>query len=472
MKVPTLLLLICSSLMHATDGLKGRKSFDDMVRSRVLKSSSSNNNGDACTGGAAICDICTEIDTKRPENITLMYLPIGPTDSIYQDIGKASCDSSKSYPLTDTITVETNSGEQTFPVSNGTIFTVYGEFGDAELDFAFTQGSSADCFMHISCSVPIVPGDRIGAFVVIGDYVTCGQEEKSCEECTICTKENKCDFKNLTFTYLSDGKDSEYQVDGTASCMEGTYPDSTTLHVYDKESDTFESFDVTDGDKFTIQSDDFAATTEFCFDLNNDGTECVEGCFIHTSCSVPIVVGDQIGPFRVEGGGICDVCDPVTESPVSSTISTVPSTPVPTTFPPTMKPTVPPGQVPGGTNCVVPDKVQYCQNDPITVAFDYSDPLPDDWIGIYPCNVPFFLHAVVWQWNCGFGGCARTTPASETGTTVFDGLPAYNIYGPHTWPVPLGCHRAVYLRNDGPSVPPYIEVCESNSFEIVDCSTP
>merc|ERR1712137_1157420 len=110
----------------------------------------------------------------------------------------------------------------------------------------------------------------------------------------------------------------------------------------------------------------------------------------------------------------------------------------------------------------------YCVGEEIPVTFNAAEvgALPDDWIGIYPCDVPFYLHAEVWQWNCGAANCTSVMPPTVAGNMTFDGLPAYNIYGPHTWPVPEGCYKAVYLRNDGPSVPPYIQVCESEAFNI------
>jgi len=96
----------------------------------------------------------------------------------------------------------------------------------------------------------------------------------------------------------------------------------------------------------------------------------------------------------------------------------------------------------------------------------------DDWIGIYPCYTEIFFHAKVWKWSCGSSRCQD---AVQTGSLVFDSLPYYNIFGPHAWPVAPTldekgninrCFKAVYLRNDGPSVPPYEALCESEEFTI------
>ena len=72
--------------------------------------------------------------------------------------------------------------------------------------------------------------------------------------------------------------------------------------------------------------DTFQANTMFNF---ADGTSCT----IHTSCSVPLVAGDQIGPFVViagsgELGFECDIDQIQPPSPTVPTTS-VPTTPTP-----------------------------------------------------------------------------------------------------------------------------------------------
>jgi hypothetical protein len=87
------------------------------------------------------------------------------------------------------------------------------------------------------------------------------------------------------------------------------------------------------------------------------------------------------------------------------------------------------------------------------------------------------MHSEVWQWACGRPGCTNADPV---GSIVFDEFPWYNDGGPHTWPVAPyitttgeieRCFRVVYLREDGPSVPPYIHECESVEFTITENSS-
>lgn len=108
----------------------------------------------------------------------------------------------------------------------------------------------------------------------------------------------------------------------------------------------------------------------------------------------------------------------------------------------------------------------------IGVSWDYTVPpqqmpLDNDWIGIYACDITEFNHANVWQWVCnGLPGDATCGP-EPTGSTVLDSLPPYNSNGPHNWPLEPGCYKAVLLREDAPSAPPYIAICESAPFNVV-----
>ena len=400
---------------------------------RVLqqaKNKGKNGKGKADSGSASAsedtpveCDICFPEGSTgkvRPSSLTFEYNPIG-LDSAYQPEDKASC-TAGAYPAS----TEIMANGQTFTVEAGTTFTVEGDF-EAELPFEFSADTSSNCFIHASCSVPIVPGDQIGPFIVKGDDSCVPTPPGECP-CVICDSENKNRPESLTFKYHADGVDSEYQPEDKATCRAGLYPAATTITAVNKD-DVVQSWTVSDGDTFQMDGP-FNAETTFLFEA--DG----EGCFIHTSCSVPLVAGDQIGPFEVLEGGECS-CG-------------------------------------GEPQCVVVDNTEdVCVGDAINVSFDGAEApggaLPDDWIGIYPCDVPFYLHAVVWQWNCGSPDCTTTEPPRVAGNLTFDSLPAYNIFGPHTWPVPEGCYRAVYLRNDGPSVPPYIKVCESQAFNITTC---
>ena len=74
---------------------------------------------------------------------------------------------------------------------------------------------------------------------------------------------------------------------------------------------------VTDGQQFTVQAPGgkFDATSSVFF---GDG----QSLEFHTSCSVPLRVGDIYGPLTVLGGGSCPV---VITTPVPVTIPTTPN---------------------------------------------------------------------------------------------------------------------------------------------------
>jgi len=128
--------------------------------------------------------------------------------------------------------------------------------------------------------------------------------------------------------------------------------------------------------------------------------------------------------------------------------------------------------------CLKLDATTYNSGDPIAIHFDFEDAYNDDWIGIYTCDTNIYYHAFIWQWSCGNARC--TNPVTN-GKIIFDSLPYYNNFGPHEWPIiptinkSTGdinqCFQAVYLRNDGPSVPPYTVLCESNEFTIFENDT-
>jgi len=97
--------------------------------------------------------------------------------------------------------------------------------------------------------------------------------------------------------YKSDGKTSNYQDSKFATCRERTYPTSATIVTTTKHGR--QEIPVVDGSHFEIIGQ-FDAATGFIF---GDGYD----CFIHTSCSVPLVAGDQIGPFVVVAGNECNL---------------------------------------------------------------------------------------------------------------------------------------------------------------------
>lgn len=108
-------------------------------------------------------------------------------------------------------------------------------------------------------------------------------------QCYICTPDNKIRPTSIRVQYFGGvGAISRYQDDSKATCRDQTYPDSgpiTTSYGL--------TYTVATGDIFTFTSDDggdMDANTVFTF--SNGIT-----CSIHTSCSQPLVAGDQLGPF-------------------------------------------------------------------------------------------------------------------------------------------------------------------------------
>ena len=116
--------------------------------------------------------------------------------------------------------------------------------------------------------------------------------------CEICSKYKKVFPAFLDIQYVSNGVNSLYQDSGKASCREGQYPSSNRLTVTNMDGDTH--FDVVEGTVFKVLGP-FDASTKFSF---SDG---FNDCYFHTSCSVPLVAGDQIGPFKLLAGNECNV---------------------------------------------------------------------------------------------------------------------------------------------------------------------
>ena len=256
------------------------------------------------------CEICSKNNKdSKPETLTIEYVPDGK-DSFYQPLDKANCNA-EIYPETTTVTV----GDSVFDLEAGTEFTLQGDF-DAFTHFDFSDGTS--CFIHTSCSVPLVAGDQLGPFLIKDTGNECAQDGSE-GQCVVCDSENKSRPPSLTLEFQADGQNSAYQPSDKASCVAGQYEEGP-MTVNDQ------TFDVQSGTVFTVQGD-FGATETFTF---SDGSS----CFIHTSCSVPIVVGDQIGPFIVLAGNECI-------APAS-------------TLPPTTEPSAAPSQSPSSEPSAAP----------------------------------------------------------------------------------------------------------------------
>ena len=210
------------------------------------------------------CIICSIDDKTKADYLTFQYVPQG-VDSEYHDSSKSSCVGG-SYPNTTTLEVTTRDGDtQSFDVQLGSIFTVGGRFG-SNATFFFSDGT--DCTIHTSCSAPLVTGDQIGPFKVLGgkecgNFATFPPTGPADDQCVICSVDDKTKPDYLTIEYVPQGFASQYQDSSKASCLEGSYPPTTTLEMTNKDGDT-QSFDVELGSVFTVVGP-FDANTEIFF---------------------------------------------------------------------------------------------------------------------------------------------------------------------------------------------------------------
>jgi len=409
------------------------------------------------------CDICNSDGKKeKPEELTLTYSSNGQ-NSFYQGEDYASCREGD-YPTSARVsvggeTIEVSDGETiTIPVNGGAV-TSFEFLDDSSSDDSSSDESSSDdsirnCFIHTSCSVPIVNGDQIGPWIV-------GDGEDGCEPppCVVCDRNNKKTVTELILRYNTDGMNSEYQGEGYASCRKGTYPDDTRVRV------NGETFNLKNGEEFTITPDG-GAETSFEF-LDDDD----EDCFIHTSCSVPIVPGDQIGPFEIIGDSDCKKKD---EECISATVRTddEDNVVIDVTFDyadlSMDRPFV--------DNCNDRD-----ENCPIT---DLS-PKRSDFIGFYPCDAaldktPFSIEPTIWSYTCyddirngKVGQCRREGDATAAATITFDDetVPVFGSQGVYSTIGEImekggGCYIVLLNRINGFSAPPYYNICEGNTIEI------
>jgi hypothetical protein len=106
---------------------------------------------------------------------------------------------------------------------------------------------------------------------------------------------NICDTgkpANLTLRYTLPSKTSKIQ-SSYASCLKSNYPAKTTVIA-----EGLPAISVKDGTVFTLK--DIVIGNRGVFEITGWGS-----CHIDTSCYTPLVVGDQIGPFRVVAGNHC-----------------------------------------------------------------------------------------------------------------------------------------------------------------------
>jgi hypothetical protein len=96
--------------------------------------------------------------------------------------------------------------------------------------------------------------------------------------------------------YAPEGVTSQYQQPTTMSCQARAYPNSTKIGL--TTVNEFQVFtNVTAGTTFTILGPFY---NESYFLFEDHGV-----CSIITSCAVPLVAGDQIGPFKILAGNDC-----------------------------------------------------------------------------------------------------------------------------------------------------------------------
>mmetsp|Transcript_29889 Transcript_29889/g.44179 ORF Transcript_29889/g.44179 Transcript_29889/m.44179 type:complete len:535 (-) Transcript_29889:144-1748(-) len=431
------------------------------------------------------CVICDQQNKNKPTKMVLQYVADG-ANSAFQPAGKATCREGQ-YPSPARVVVN---GNAVYELEDGDLFKVFVDAdGGAETDFKIIPTGQAvfdddiDCYIHTSCSVPIVVGDQIGPFLIEGDEECESPPENEggeCPECEVCDTGRP---EKLTLKYHSVGVNSEYQPESKASCRAGMYPTSTLLTV---EGSTY---DLSDGDVFTIkpQFGGFSAYTEFYF--NDPSLDCA----IHTSCSVPLMLGDQIGPFEVIGDEDCKndgppdcVCEPELPECGGKCIEVTKVNTDPITCAVTLDVKIDYDDLSQvewrqSQNTCVEEDPNF--DSATNTCYEHETALPSDWIGFYPCEVKDRLPIAYnkepdfWAYTCYDRDCSRD-PLNQIVTNaeyIFDDmtLPNFTTEGVYTTINAIassggGCYVVVLNRYDGFSAPPYYNICEGNEIMIPD----
>ena len=169
---------------------------------------------------------------------------------------------------------------------------------------------------HGSCSQPIVMDDQFGSLKVVGFSTDDGRSRDTCQpndcsptptpspkSCTICDRSNKNRPSSLTFLYTAGQGTSQNQQGDKANGagLLATYPDATTVGVSGKHGGGVLQ-QATHGQEFTVEAPGGKFDAESTVSFGNG-----QSFEFHTSCSVPLVVGDVYGPLTVVGGGSCQV---------------------------------------------------------------------------------------------------------------------------------------------------------------------
>jgi hypothetical protein len=252
--------------------------------------------------GENICD-----RGGRITRLSLVYENTAATSS-YQG-NKATCVDAD-YPTSATLIIN---GVMKMEVS--LLYLI--EFGGFITDkTVFDISGWGKCHIDTSCTVPLVIGDKIGPFLVLdGDTSGSSPTRTPIRKPTkvparrptrvptirrptrvpvvpplgknLCTGSGN--LISLTLKYDLPSATSKVQ-GNKATCVKSNYPEKGTLNYYGTEIPIVSGTRITIGGGPTMRD-----RSEF--EISDWGT-----CYIDTSCSVPVRIGDKIGPFLVLSG--------------------------------------------------------------------------------------------------------------------------------------------------------------------------
>ena len=176
-------LLSVSARHSAVRGQRGDyvENENDTVRDLRRKGKKDKSKSKISLGGGfrfeGSCVICSsEFNDNKPAALKLEYKPEG-RNSQFQAKNEATCRAGK-YPPTAKLHVENKGGTtQSFEVETGKEFTLQGPF-DENTYFSFYSTTHEDkfgnpdhlggCTIQTSCSTPLVQGDLLGPFLILG----------------------------------------------------------------------------------------------------------------------------------------------------------------------------------------------------------------------------------------------------------------------------------------------------------------